>query len=149
MKSTTFTLTGLFALGLFLGGQDLWAHGQGHKPDRREANSNNSSSIYGLLSEMDRQLDNLEEDLERENLRRVHGYSERLEQLANELAEKRFTGSQEKKSRIESSIRNFKSLVNRLHRTGDAGKFSLTLANSRKLNAQFSLLSRQLGYRFK
>lgn len=36
---------------------------------------------------MDRQLDNLEVDLERENLRRVHGFSERLEHLVNQLAD--------------------------------------------------------------
>lgn len=155
MKAIRYSVvTTLLTAALTIGPTSLWAHGpegsngHGKRSDRwGDERVRRPDSVKGILMDLDRQISYLEEDLERHNLSRVHAYSEKMDHLAGKLFEAPVAGGPPRKRRVESSLRTFRGLIQRIHRDGDAGRLLTTAAHVRKLRAQFSFLSKQLGYR--
>jgi hypothetical protein len=157
MKSTRFTLlTALLTGTLAFSSSESMAHGpdsQHHKAVRKSHPHNGEtprpSSVRPILSAMHTQIRFLEADVSEGDLSRVHGYSIRIENLADELSHASTPEDPMGKNKARSYLRNLKSLIGKIHHHGDAGRIGAAQANVRKLRAQFALLSRQYGYSFK
>lgn len=153
MKSMRLTLmTALLTAALGAATFDAQASDRGG-PARKYASESprheRHDPVQSLLRRMDWQIRHLEEDLERENVRRVRGYAIRLERLAEDLDETRRREGTGRGRRVWESLRRFEDRVEALRWHGEAGRLQRSRAEARRLRAQFTLLADQLGYRFR